>query len=133
MANTYSLKLQSEFTEAERIPDFIEDISSEESLDNELKDRVMLALSEATTNAIVHGNKEVYEKIVRVRVIIDALKILITVQDEGIGFNPEDAPDPMKEENLMAIGGRGLFLMEEYADEVTYSDEGRLVTLKFDR
>jgi anti-sigma regulatory factor (Ser/Thr protein kinase) len=39
----------------------------------------------------------------------------------------------MKEENLLAIGGRGLFLMEEYADNVTYSKGGRLVTMRFDR
>lgn len=133
MANTYTLKLQSEFTEAERIPDFIEGISNEENLDEDLKGKVMLALSEAATNAIVHGNKEVYEKTVDIRVKIDNIKVVITVQDEGQGFNPEDTPDPMKEENLLAIGGRGLFLMDEYADNVTYSKGGRLVTMRFNR
>lgn len=133
MANTYSLVLQSEFTEAEKIPDFIEDISNAEKLDEDLKGKVMLALSEAATNAIVHGNKEVYEKTVDIRVSIDNVKVLITVQDEGQGFKPEDIPDPMKEENLLAIGGRGLFLMEEYADDVTYSKGGKIVTMRFDR
>jgi serine/threonine-protein kinase RsbW len=133
MAKTYSLELKSEFSEAEKIPDFIEEISLEENLKNEMKDKVMLALSEAVTNAIVHGNKEDLGKKVNVRMRINLKSIVITVRDEGQGFNPEDSPDPMKEENLLATGGRGIFLMREFADEIEYSDSGRLITMKFIR
>jgi serine/threonine-protein kinase RsbW len=133
MAKTYSLELKSEFSEAEKIPDFIEEISLEENLKNEMKDKVMLALSEAVTNAIVHGNKEDLGKKVNVRMRINLKSVVITVRDEGQGFNPEDSPDPMKEENLLATGGRGIFLMREFADEIEYSDSGRLITMKFIR
>jgi serine/threonine-protein kinase RsbW len=133
MANTYSLVLNSEFSEAEKIPDFIEEISMEENLRDELKDKVMLTLSEAVTNAIVHGNKEDLGKTVTIDLVINLKSVVVTVQDEGLGFNPEDSPDPMKDENLLATGGRGIFLMKEYADELAFSDDGRLVTMKFFR
>ncbi len=133
MGRSFNLELKSEFIEAEKIPDFVEDFSQKMNLCDDLKDRVMLALSEAATNAIVHGNKEDLDKDVEVKVVIDEKLVLITVQDEGTGFNPEDTPDPIREENLLATGGRGIFLMEEYADTVTYSDEGRLVTMTFKR
>jgi serine/threonine-protein kinase RsbW len=133
MGKSFNLELKSEFTEAEKIPDFVEDFSQKMNLSDDLKGRVMLALSEAATNAIVHGNEEDFDKVVEIKVEIDEKLVLITVQDEGTGFNPEDIPDPIKEENLLETGGRGIFLMVEYADTVTFSDEGRLVTLTFKR
>jgi serine/threonine-protein kinase RsbW len=133
MAKIYSLELISEFSEAEKIPDFVEEISLLENLNNDMKDKVMLALSEAVTNAIVHGNEEDLNKKVNVHLKVNLTSVIISVRDEGKGFNPEDSPDPMKEENLLATGGRGIFLMKEFADEVAYSDSGRLVTMKFFR
>jgi serine/threonine-protein kinase RsbW len=133
MGKSFNLELKSEFTEAEKIPDFVEDFSQKMNLSDDLMGRVMLALSEAATNAIVHGNEEDFDKVVEIKVDIDEKLVLITVQDEGTGFNPEDIPDPIKEENLLQTGGRGIFLMVEYADTVTFSDDGRLVTMTFKR
>lgn len=133
MANSYSLRLKSEFTEAEKVPGFIETISSENDFDNDLEGRIMLALSEAATNAIVHGNKEDDAKNVQISVDVSPKSVVIVVQDEGDGFNPEHTPDPTEDENLLQTGGRGIFLMEHYAEEVTYNDGGRRVTMKFKR
>lgn len=133
MSDIYSLKLKSEFAEAEKIPGFVEKISSKSGLDEDLTHRVMLALSEAVTNAIVHGNKENKDKEVFVKIKISASTVIIDIQDEGEGFDPHDIPDPIDEENLLATGGRGLFLMEEFADHVEYGDKGRLVILRFER
>lgn len=133
MSEVYSLKLKSEFTEAEKIPGFVEMISDKSGLDESLTHRVMLALSEAVTNAIVHGNKENRNKKVSIKIKINTSKIVIDIQDEGEGFDPDDIPDPVDEKNLLVTGGRGLFLMEEFADEVEYRNKGRLVILKFER
>jgi len=133
MSEIYSLKLKSEFAEAEKIPGFVEKICSESELDEDLTHRVMLALSEAVTNAIVHGNKEHKEKNVTIKIKINDSNVIIDIQDEGEGFDPDDIPDPIEEENLLATGGRGLFFMEEFADQVEYGDGGRLVILKFKR
>ncbi|MDZ7772142.1 MAG: ATP-binding protein [Balneolaceae bacterium] len=58
----------------------------------------MLALSEAVTNAIVHGNGEDPEKSVTVRSTLDEGRLSISVQDEGRASIPNDLPDPLREE-----------------------------------
>ncbi|MEX1062955.1 MAG: ATP-binding protein [Balneolaceae bacterium] len=133
MALSYTLSLISEFTEVEKVPDFVERISRDSGMNNDLKGRVMLSLSEAVTNAIVHGNQENAEKKVDVTVQIGKPSVIIYVRDEGNGFEPGDIPDPIKEENLLSTGGRGLFLIEKYCDEVEYQDGGSLVVMKFHR
>ena len=92
----------------------------------------MLALSEAVTNAVIHGNKQDPSKKVFVTASLDENSAIhISVQDEGPGFEPQSLPDPLKEDNLMKPSGRGVFLMKQYADDVSYNDKGNKVTLRF--
>ncbi|MEX0994396.1 MAG: ATP-binding protein [Balneolaceae bacterium] len=133
MPQTYSLTLKSKFQEAEKVPNFIDKIDSELNLDEDLKNRMMLALSEAATNAIVHGNKEDIDKQVFIDVQIDDDSVTIKIKDQGKGFDPADVPSPVEDENLLNPGGRGLYLMEEFADKVVYNRGGTLVILRFER
>ncbi|MEX2600639.1 MAG: ATP-binding protein [Balneolaceae bacterium] len=133
MSHSFTLTLTSKFREAEKTTHFVEEIDSKFHLDDDFKSRIMLALNEAATNAIVHGNKEDPEKKVFIEAQFDRNQVQITVEDQGEGFKPEAVPDPMSEENLLNTGGRGLFFMEQFADEVTYSNGGRVVTLIFNR
>ena len=133
MNKNYQLHLKSDFTEVEKVPDFVDRMSRETGLARNLKDRVLLALSEAVTNAIVHGNKEQTDKSVHVAVTVETSRVQMEVQDEGEGFDPSAIPDPTAEENLLAEGGRGLFLIETYADSIDYLDQGRLVRMVFRR
>ena len=59
----------------------------------------------------------------------DELKI--TLQDQGKGFDPDAVPEPTVPENLMELkpSGRGIFLMRQFFDKVTYLDNGRLLEL----
>ena len=51
------------------------------------------------------------------------------VTDQGRGFDPSTIPDPTEPENILKSGGRGLFLMRQLLDEVSYNDQGNQVTL----
>jgi len=133
MNKNYQLHLKSDFTEVEKVPGFVERMSRETGFRPDLKDRLLLALSEAVTNAIVHGNKEQAEKSVNVEVRVEDSSVQMEVQDEGEGFDPSAIPDPRAKENLLAEGGRGLFLIETYADSIDYLDRGRLVRMTFRR
>lgn len=133
MGETYRLELKSIFAEAEKVLPFIDTIGRREHLSEELTDRVKLALSEAASNAIVHGNREDPSKSVDIVVTLDPSTLRVEIQDDGEGFDPLAPPDPVRSENLMETGGRGLFLIREYCDEVSYSDRGRRVILQFDR
>jgi serine/threonine-protein kinase RsbW len=45
----------------------------------------------------------------------------ISVHDQGTGFNPNDVPDPTKDENILRTSGRGIFFMRNFMDEVEWS------------
>lgn len=133
MSHSFSLTLASIFREAEKTTQFVDEIDSVLNLEDDFKSRIMLALNEAATNAIVHGNKEDPEKKVFIEAQLDNDRVQISVEDQGEGFKPETVPNPVSEENLLNTGGRGLFFMEQFADDVTYSNGGRTVTLIFHR
>lgn len=99
--------------------------------DDELYAKLMLTVSEAATNGIVHGNKLDETKKVHLEAFSDGIQLVIKTTDEGEGFDPDEIPDPLAEENLLKASGRGVFLMEEYADKVEYSDNHSTLTLYF--
>ena len=98
---------------------------------------VPVALSEAVSNAMLRGNSEDASKHVRVRAVLDARRIVLEVQDEGIGFDLDaHDPDPTTPDQLEREDGRGLFLMRRLMDRVERvptSQPGTLVRLTLRR
>ena len=88
-----------------------------------------IAVSEALSNAIIYGNQGDRSKKVRVRATVDAWAIKVQVVDEGPGFDPKRIPDPTISGALEASGGRGLFLLKQLADDVSFSETGNSLTL----
>lgn len=127
---TYRLSLKSTHEESVKVPDFVTDIQEKASLNEEVASTFMLLLSEAVDNAIQHGNRYDPDKTVSVEINISNTEIRVSVSDDGEGFDPRQLPDnPLKEENLLKPGGRGIFLIEELADSVEFLDGGS--TLRF--
>lgn len=127
---TYRLTLKSTFEESERIPDYISDLQPDAGLSDDETSNLMLLVSEAVTNAIEHGNRLDPEKKAELTIEISPETITVTVTDEGEGFDPgEETDNPLSEENLLNEGGRGIFLLKELSDELSFSDGGR--TTKF--
>lgn len=131
--DTNKLVLDSKFEEMERLEPFIDELQQRADIDDEDSGRIMLALSEAVNNAIIHGNNEDPEKQVVVLSTLDKENrtLTISVEDEGEGFDPEEIPDPLKEENLLNEGGRGVYLIRQYADELQFSKGGSKATIIF--
>lgn len=94
---------------------------------------IMLALSEAVTNAIRHGCGSSHKDFVDIEVTITANSVNIRVHDCGKGFEPEALPDPTKEENLYIPNGRGVFLIKNLADDVhfDFGENGTTVNVRF--
>jgi serine/threonine-protein kinase RsbW len=90
---------------------------------------IRLALDEALTNAIRHGNCCDASKRVRVDYRVSDDRFEATVCDEGCGFQPGDVPDPTRPENIERPHGRGVMLMRAYMTEVSFNDAGNCVTL----
>lgn len=94
---------------------------------------IRLAVEEALTNAIRHGNCGDPAKHVNVQYCVSPSRFEITICDEGCGFTPEELPDPTAEENLCRPHGRGVMLMQAYMTEITFNDAGNCVTMVKDR
>ncbi|MCW8818324.1 MAG: ATP-binding protein, partial [Ignavibacteriaceae bacterium] len=80
-----------------------------------------LAVTEATTNAIIHANKCDLSKLVTIHAHIEDSRLIVKVKDEGKGFDPSTIPNPTEPENLLKDSGRGVFLMKVYMDKVEYN------------
>jgi serine/threonine-protein kinase RsbW len=91
---------------------------------------VQLAVAEALTNAIRHGNREQPGKFVHLRYLVLTDQVWVEVEDEGRGFAPDAVPDPTQPENLGRPSGRGVFLMRSYMTHVEFSKGGRQVRLQ---
>ena len=90
---------------------------------------VRLALEEALINAIKHGNQLDQSKKVTISYRLHENRFEVLISDEGIGFDPNDVPDPTAIENLERPCGRGVMLMRHYMDEVSYSPRGNSVSM----
>jgi serine/threonine-protein kinase RsbW len=90
---------------------------------------VRLALEEAVVNAIKHGHREDPRKQVHVHYYVTHYQVLVEVQDEGNGFDPNVVADPTTETNLSKENRRGLFLMRHYMTWARFSENGTCVTL----
>ncbi len=88
-----------------------------------------VGLTEALSNAMLYGNGHDPEKQVRVEVTMVGGALRARVTDQGSGFDPTAVPDPTTPENIVKTGGRGLFLMRKFLDEVSYNERGNSVTL----
>ena len=81
-----------------------------------------MAVRESVVNAIKHGNRHDESK----RVVVeftpvpahDPTELVIRVEDEGEGFDPEEIADPLAPENILKSSGRGIFLIRSFMDEV---------------
>ena len=92
---------------------------------------VELALREALSNAMLHGNRLDARKLVHVRCRCECGKgISIIVTDQGQGFDPNQVPNPMAVENLGAEHGRGIYLMKLAMDEVSLERGGTEVQMR---
>jgi len=88
---------------------------------------IKLALEEALTNAIKHGNRNDASKRLVVRYAVNPQQTVIMVRDEGPGFRPRKVPDPTADENLERPNGRGIMLMHAYMTRVRFNEAGNEV------
>ena len=125
-----TLDVTSETTEL-RFPSRIEAVDEAAAAVSEFMNRlgisedvafgIDMAAREAVTNAVVHGNKLDDAKVVEVKLSNTPESFEISVHDQGSGFNPNNVPDPTKDENILKPSGRGIFFMRNFMDEVDWS------------
>ncbi len=116
--------------------------------------RVGVALEEALTNALYHGNLQIGSELreederaywalvkergrespyrdrrIHITARMSRDRGVFAIRDEGPGFDPSSLPDPTDPANLEKVSGRGVLLMRTFMDEVNYNESGNCVTL----
>lgn len=127
---SFRITLGSEPKNVHRVEEFLLKMNAVLKFSDEKFGTLLIVVTEAVNNAIIHGNKRDPSKKVVVTGTVKDHLLLIKVRDEGKGFNPHGIPNPIDEGNLLRETGRGIFLMRQLAENVNYNSRGNEVTMK---
>lgn len=118
--------------EIQKVDKFLQGANAEMGLDDGTLYRILVAVTEAVNNAILHGNASDPTKHVRVCLQTTSRLVTIRVNDEGPGFNVSSLPNPLEEANLLKEHGRGVFLIRSLMDDVRFKKlkKGSAVVMK---
>lgn len=126
------LEFTSDIKNIYKVEKFIEEISDLYHINNTYFGNLMIAITEAVTNAIIHGNASDSDKKVKVEFTSDKQGLAFKVIDEGNGFDFKNLPNPLNGLNGDADNiGRGIFLINTLADEVSFNESGNEIKLTF--
>jgi len=130
-AMVQKIQLQSVSENISHVEKLIDDVCESHKVNEDYYGNILIAITEAVNNAIVHGNKKDPNKKFFVSCESKEEVLTFTIKDEGIGFDYDNLPDPTDPENIERPHGRGVFLMRHLADDVSFEDNGRVVELNF--
>jgi serine/threonine-protein kinase RsbW len=119
-AETTELRLPSRIDTVAKAAAAVAEFLSRSGISDDAAFGIDMAVREAVTNAVIHGNREDENKTVDVTLKSSSDAVEISVHDQGPGFNPEDVPDPTAAENILKASGRGIFFMRTFMDEVDW-------------
>lgn len=129
----FHLDVGSRFENIELVQVMLRDSLSRLGVAEDVCHWVDVAVREAVANAIKHGNEQNPGKQVHVDLAVEEEHLIIRVEDEGQGFDPDRIQDPLAPENLLRPNGRGIFYMKSFMDDIQYSSRpggGTVVTMR---
>jgi serine/threonine-protein kinase RsbW len=126
-----SIVVSSSIKNVVQVEQYAEKLKNYYSISLEKYPDILISLTEAVNNAIIHGNNQDRKKRVTIHSTRTPKGLVIIVSDEGNGFNPNNLPDPTCPEQICECGGRGVFLMKELCDKVSFVNNGSTVKLFF--
>ena len=129
--SVHTLKITSCKSQITKLESYVAQIKQQFDINEEQYPDILISLTEAVNNAIIHGNRNNTDKCVDILCNCNDGVLTFKISDEGAGFNPNQIKDPLAEENLDQEGGRGVFIMNTLCDGVKYHDKGSTVEMTF--
>jgi serine/threonine-protein kinase RsbW len=122
--NEYTLILKSNPKQIKKVESFLEKINKQLNLEETKYNKLLVATTEAVNNSITHGNKRDKNKkvIITCNCTVERSTLIVRVEDEGSGVDPDRLPDPLNKENLLRENGRGVFLMRSLMKTVEFEN-----------
>lgn len=128
---TKSLEINSKLENINIVEKMIDEIAEELHISSDIYGKILIAVIEGVNNSIVHGNKLDSKKKVKICIVSNEDQLQVSIEDQGLGFDYANVPDPTKPENIENISGRGVFLMQKLADNYKFLNNGSKVELFF--
>ena len=125
------LEIYSKSENISLVEQLVDEVCEQNKVNEDYYGNILIAITEAVNNAIVHGNQNNPDKKIKINVESVQPGLKFQISDEGTGFDFDDLPDPTDPENLDKPNGRGVFLMRHLADEVEFYEKGQTVELSF--
>jgi len=119
--DNFKMLIPSVLEEITKVERMAEKAADKMKFNEEEKDSLAIAVTEAVNNAIIHGNKQDKNKKVHIKFEFEATRLVVSIKDEGKGFNPDKVSDPLAPENLLKESGRGIFIVSSLMDDIQYS------------
>lgn len=127
----HRIEIASSLNNITEVESLIDKVCDDLGLNEDYYGNILIAVTEAVNNAIVHGNKNEEGKQVVVEVDHEGTNLTFNVIDNGEGFDFENLPDPTAPENIEKPDGRGIFLMKNLSDDVNFDLNGSKVSITF--
>ncbi len=129
----HKLVINSDIKNISEVEKLIDTVCEDLNISEDIYGNILIAVTEAVNNAIIHGNKNNQIKKVTTHVTQSSSKteVVFTVFDEGAGFDFNNLPDPTAPENIEKPDGRGIFLMKNLSDNVEFFNNGSKVSITF--
>lgn len=131
MNTEHTLRFTSDLNNIVQVENLVESLLDQQKISESVYGNLIVALTEATLNAIKHGNKNDPAKTVSVSYTMNTDEIVFTVEDQGQGFDFNNLPDPTSPENLEKENGRGIFIINNLSDKLEYDNNGSKLTISF--
>lgn len=132
MFRKQELSIESGLHNLYKVEQLVEEISDFCNINNTYFGNILISLTEAVKNAIIHGNKEDINK--KVTVIFESRPsgLSFIVRDEGEGFDINTIPDPTNEtEEEGKKIKTGLYLIKSLSDVVNFKNKGSQIEIEF--
>ncbi len=127
----WRLRLPSNDDSLLRVVDLIDDLKLELDIPEDVYGNMMITVTEAVNNAIWHGNKGDENKKVDIELRTQNNSLVVSIADEGPGFDYRNVKDPTDPENLLHPSGRGVFIIKNFSDFAEYKGNGNHLELGF--
>jgi serine/threonine-protein kinase RsbW len=128
---TEQLIIPSDQTYLPKVEKFLTSLSKRANLTEDQSDNLAIAVTELVNNGIIHANQFDTKKTVTITAKLSKKKLIVSVTDQGGGFEPLTLADPTTPQNISKFSGRGIYIVKELIKDVTFhpTPQGTTVTL----
>lgn len=125
------ITISSSLNNISEVESLIEKTCSDLAINDDIYGNILISVTEAFNNAVIHGNRNLPELFVTIDVEKETSMLFFSITDSGVGFDYNNLPDPTAPENIEKECGRGIFLIRNLADSVDFNATGNSIKIGF--